>query len=63
MHKNYEKYQFCTKDIQRILSSQKDSEKYKEREVFFIKSFTYYLEHLLNISLYSQENTCVGASF
>ena len=33
---------FVPKDIQRILSLQQISEKYKEREVFF----TFYIEHL-----------------
>ena len=39
---------FVPKDVQRILSSDKISEKYHEQKVFLI------------ISQYSQENTCVG---
>ena len=44
---------FVPKDVQRILSSDKISEKYNEQKVFFEKWF-------LIISQYSQENTCVG---
>ena len=47
---------FVPKDIQRILSSHKVSEKYYEQEVFYKKFF-------LIISQYSQKNTCVGVSF
>ena len=42
------------KDVQRILSSDKMSEKCNEQKVFFKKLF-------LIISQYSQENTCVGS--
>ena len=48
---------FVPKDVKRILSSHKISEKYKEQEMFYRK------KKLLKISEYSQENTCVGASF
>ena len=48
---------FVHKDVQRILSSHKISEKYNEQEVFYKKKL------LLKISQYSQENTCFGVSF
>ena len=50
--------QDCTRRIQRILSSHKNSEKYNEweRRVLYKKMY-------LNISQYSQENTCVGVYF
>ena len=44
---------FVPKDVQRILSSDKISEKYNEQKLFF-KNLS------LIISQYSQENTCVG---
>ena len=46
---------FVPKDVQRILLSDKISEKYNEQKVFFEKWF-------LIISQYSQENTCVGGT-
>ena len=51
--KNIKNINFVPKDVQRILSSDKISEKYNEQKVFFKKWF-------LIISQYSQENTCVG---
>ena len=45
---------FVREDIQGILSSHKISEKYNERDVFYIKSC---------ISQHSQENTCVVSLF
>ena len=45
---------FVPEDIQGILSSHKISEKYNERDVFYIKSC---------ISQHSQENTCVVSLF
>ena len=54
-HKEYEKHQFCTQRIERILSLHKNSEKYNEweRSVLYKKLY-------INILQYSQENTCVG---
>ena len=49
-------FNFVPKDVQRILSSHKVSEKYNEEKVFTRKLF-------LKMSQYSQQNTCVGISF
>ena len=46
---------FVPKDVQRILSSDKISEKYNEQKVFFKKMFLIILQ-------YSIENTCVGGT-
>ena len=48
---------FVPKDIQRILSSHKISEKYNEQEVFYKKNL------FLKIWQHSQENTYVKFSF
>ena len=48
---------FVVKEVQRILSSHKISEKYNEQEVFYQKKLS------LKILQYSQENNCVGVSF
>ena len=50
------KINFVPKDVQRILSSDKISEKYNEQKLFFKNLF-------LIISKYSQENTCVGGIY
>ena len=50
------KCQFCIEDVQVILLSHENSEKYNKEEVFYKNS-------VLKISQYSQESTCAEVSF
>ena len=50
---------FVPKDTQRILSRQKNSEKYKEQEVFFIKSFIFlYRTPIKHFAIFTGKHLC-----
>ena len=60
-YKKYEKSQFCTKDVERILSSHKFSEKYNELEAFYqktvLKNFAIFTGKNLRWNLYLNKKT------